>query len=222
MSILKDQVITYTDASWGSDIDSRKSVTGYVILLMGGPIFWSSQKQSIVAQSTAASEYVAGETTCMEVQHMQNILSSFPEFNYPFLMLCDNQSAIILMKDPSCNKTTRHFGLKYHLVRDLIKKKKVIVKRVDTKDNAADLFTKTLPKAILQKTRLLCGIQNLKKENSTISLNSIIKSFDEILDINQIFQGGVEENDWIKVNKFRRSKDEDHGLKEKKKRNLAE
>ena len=48
----------YCDADWASDAD-RKSVSGYVIMLAGGAMAWSSKKQSTVALSTAEAEYVA-------------------------------------------------------------------------------------------------------------------------------------------------------------------
>ena len=41
----------FTDANWGNDADDRHSICGYVFMLNGGAISWSSKKQSIVALS---------------------------------------------------------------------------------------------------------------------------------------------------------------------------
>lgn len=49
----------YSDADWANDVDNRHSTTGNIFIMNGGPICWLSQKQSIVAQSTAEAEYVA-------------------------------------------------------------------------------------------------------------------------------------------------------------------
>jgi len=46
---------------------SRKSVTGFGIMLRGSPISWKSKKQTIVARSTVEPEYQAIATTTCEV-----------------------------------------------------------------------------------------------------------------------------------------------------------
>jgi hypothetical protein len=50
------------DADFAADLDTRRSHTGYVIMMNGGPISWKSVKQKSVSLSTAESEwYVANE-----------------------------------------------------------------------------------------------------------------------------------------------------------------
>jgi len=49
----------YVDADWAGDIDGRRSTTGFIFMLNGGPISWASKRQSTVATSTAEAEYVA-------------------------------------------------------------------------------------------------------------------------------------------------------------------
>jgi len=43
------QLIGYSDASWGDDLSTRRSTSGYVFFLSKGPISWSSKKQATVA-----------------------------------------------------------------------------------------------------------------------------------------------------------------------------
>src|SRR3954463_1161907 len=52
-------VTGYADASLGTDPDDSKSQTGYVFMLNGGVISLRTGKQSVVAQSTMESEYIA-------------------------------------------------------------------------------------------------------------------------------------------------------------------
>ena len=41
----------YVDASHASDIDTRRSITGYIFFISGGPISWQSRMQTSVALS---------------------------------------------------------------------------------------------------------------------------------------------------------------------------
>ena len=48
----------YTDSDFISDLDDRKSTSGYVFIYNSGTVSWKSSKQSIIADSTTKAEYV--------------------------------------------------------------------------------------------------------------------------------------------------------------------
>ena len=52
-------VTSYTDASWNTDPDDSKSQSGYVFILNGAAVSWSSSKQCMVVKSSTESEYIA-------------------------------------------------------------------------------------------------------------------------------------------------------------------
>ncbi|XP_059455086.1 LEAF RUST 10 DISEASE-RESISTANCE LOCUS RECEPTOR-LIKE PROTEIN KINASE-like 2.1 [Corylus avellana] len=52
-------LVGYSDADWGSDLDERKSTSGYAFLVNNGAITWNSKKQSYIALSTMKAKYVA-------------------------------------------------------------------------------------------------------------------------------------------------------------------
>ncbi|XP_074342886.1 secreted RxLR effector protein 161-like [Apium graveolens] len=53
------EIIGYSDSYFGGCEDERKSTSGYVYLLVGGAISWRSSKQTLIASSTMATEYIA-------------------------------------------------------------------------------------------------------------------------------------------------------------------
>jgi len=54
----EDEIQAYVDSDWANDISDRRSYTGYVITLAGGPVSWSSKKQKSVALSIMEAEYM--------------------------------------------------------------------------------------------------------------------------------------------------------------------
>jgi hypothetical protein len=46
------------DSDFASDIDTRKSVTGYLMVLNGGPVSWKASRQGGVTLSSSEAEFV--------------------------------------------------------------------------------------------------------------------------------------------------------------------
>ena len=53
------KLVGYTDSSWCSDAEDRKSTVGYVFMLGGAPIAWNSRKEPVVTLSSCKAEYIA-------------------------------------------------------------------------------------------------------------------------------------------------------------------
>lgn len=52
-------VVGYSDSDWAGDKESRKSTSGFIFMLNGGPVSWCSKRQSTVALSSTEAEYIA-------------------------------------------------------------------------------------------------------------------------------------------------------------------
>ena len=65
--------IGHTNSDFQSDIDSRKSTSGYVFTFGGGAISWSV-KQSSIADSTMEAKYIATSEAAKEAIWLKNFL----------------------------------------------------------------------------------------------------------------------------------------------------
>ena len=123
----------YTDADFASTIDERKSITGVVTLLAGGPLTW--MKQSMVALSTTEAEYMALSECCREVSWLRQLLleMGLPQSD-PTLEHEDNKQAIGLCLNHARNK---HLEVKVHYIREKVALRQIVVEHVATAVNIA-------------------------------------------------------------------------------------
>jgi hypothetical protein len=56
---LSSLILGYTDSDWAGDVDTRRSTSGYVFLMCGAAVSWSSKLQSSPALSSVEAEYMA-------------------------------------------------------------------------------------------------------------------------------------------------------------------
>ena len=155
----KNTIINFfSDADWGNNSD-RKSISGYVTIIAGGAVAWSSKKQQTVALSTAEAEYIATTHVAKQVLWHRSLYSEL-EFNIPTTstIFTDNQAAISISHHPEFHARTKHIDINYHFLRDLISIKTINTVYVNTKDNLADLFTKGLPRITHQDLTHRIGI----------------------------------------------------------------
>jgi hypothetical protein len=61
-----DKPVTFLDADFGADEDTRRSTSGMVVTLNGRAVMWMSKLQSIVATSTAEAEFISAATGVKE------------------------------------------------------------------------------------------------------------------------------------------------------------
>ncbi|KAG8503399.1 hypothetical protein CXB51_001318 [Gossypium anomalum] len=141
----KDGVIGYVDADFAGDLDRRRSLTGYVFTIGGCAISWKATLQTTVALSTTEVEYMAITEACKEAIWLKGLLSELNEDLQISTVFCDSQSAIFLTKDQMFHERTKHIDVRYHFVRDIIARGDIVVSKISTHENPADMMTKSLP-----------------------------------------------------------------------------
>lgn len=136
----------------GNMFEDRKAVTGWIFLINGGAVSWSSRSQSLVSLSTAESEYVAATEASKEGLWLRLFISqifepTFPIIRNPTTMYSDNQAAIALSKDHQYHARTKHIDTRYHFIRYIIEEGKIKLVYCPTEEMVADTLTKALPSA---------------------------------------------------------------------------
>ena len=139
----KDTQLTgFSDASWATKPD-RKSTTGWIFILAGGPVAWKSIRQRIIALSTCESEYIALADAAKELIWLQQLLKTLEVPQSQTLIHCDNQSAIATANTVAITERSKHIDVRYHFLRELIINKTMTLEFTRTQDMLADILTKS-------------------------------------------------------------------------------
>ena len=54
------------DSDMAGDVDSRKSISGYLMTFAGGAVTWQSKLQKCIALSTTETKFIAITEACKE------------------------------------------------------------------------------------------------------------------------------------------------------------
>ena len=95
-----------------------------------------------VALSTTEAEYIAASDASKEAIWLKGLLDEIGRTQEKVNVLCDSQSAIHLATNHAYHSRTKHIYVRYHFLRHVIDGGKVALKRVHTRENCADIFTK--------------------------------------------------------------------------------
>ena len=157
----KDMIVGYSDSDWGSDSIDRKSFTGYVYMVNGGPATWKAHKQSTVAHSSTDAEYMAMADASREAIARIQFLQELGISAAPIPILADSQTALEIANGTAVNHSNaKHIDIKFHAIRHYIHDDKVTVNHIPGSENPADLFTKALTPPKHQQFVELLGMRN--------------------------------------------------------------
>ena len=113
-------MIAYTDLDWGSDIENRRSTSGFVTTLGSAPISWESKKQSTVALSSCEVEYIALAEATREIINFRALCVAMEiKQQKPTTLFCDNQGAISQTREISNqHQRTKHIDIKFRNIEN--------------------------------------------------------------------------------------------------------
>jgi len=140
------QLTAYSDSDWASCPLSRRSVTGYVVLLNHSPISWKSKKQSTVARSSIEAEYRAMAQATAEITWLVGLLTELGVSQLqPVTLHCDNQSALHIARNPVFHERMKHVDIDCHFTREKVMEGLIQLTYLPTHSQLADVLIKILP-----------------------------------------------------------------------------
>jgi len=151
----------FSDSDWAACPTSRRSVTGYIILLGSSPISWKSKKQGTVSRSSSEAEYRAMAQAASEITWLVRLLDELGVSNLtPVKLSCDNQSALHIAKNPVFHERTKHIEIDCHFTCDKVLEGLLQLHYLPTTSQIADVLTKVLPGPQFQQLLSKLGMVN--------------------------------------------------------------
>ena len=146
ISKIKDPVLR---AKW------QQSDANYVFFLAGSAVSYLSKKQPSIAMSSTEAEIYAASLAGLEAVFLISLLEDLvPEaVASPVDIGVDNKGVVDMSQDFVANSRNRHFTRRHLKVRELVEDAYVKISSVKTENNASDILTKPLGKALFEKHR---------------------------------------------------------------------
>lgn len=133
----------FADAAYANNEDNR-STSGY--MAAGGAITWRFKKQTTIALSSTEAEYVALSEAGREVCWLRNLLFKLGySQNSPTLVKGNNDGSIMMAHNPQLNNRSKHIGIRWHWVRDLVEHNILTIQSCRDPEQTADALMKALP-----------------------------------------------------------------------------
>jgi hypothetical protein len=88
-------LIGWVDPDFAADLDTRRSHTGYILMLNWGAVSWKSTKQKSVSLSTGGSEWYTASEAGKEIVYLRSILNGFGLEQVSPTLLYEDSRAVI-------------------------------------------------------------------------------------------------------------------------------
>nr|XP_016515674.1 PREDICTED: uncharacterized mitochondrial protein AtMg00810-like [Nicotiana tabacum] len=135
----------YSDSDWAACPISRRSVTGYFILLGDSHVSWKSKKHPTVSLSSAEAEYRELKHVVAEVSWLLRLLANVGlSITSLVSVFCDSQVAVHITRNSVFHERTKHIEVDCHYVGDVLSSGVISLHHVHTYAQLADMLTKAL------------------------------------------------------------------------------
>ena len=151
------ELVGHSDSTYGDDIDTRQSTSGYSFFLNKSLLSWASRKQDTVTLSTTEAEYVAICESAKEAMFLRQIFQEIGFSVNTTKIYGDNSASIDIGHGRGSQKKMKHYIIRWHYVRERVANKDIEIIHMPGAENPADALTKCLaaPKFRLHNSVLL-------------------------------------------------------------------
>ena len=137
-----------SDSDWCADKHKRRALTGCHITINGMPIIMYARYMKCIALSVCDSELYAFSQAARMIKWLRSFLLDLRliDEKYVFELLCDNGSALAIVKSKNGMSPQRHIDIRIKWIQDCISEKWLSPAKVPGIKNASDGYTKILCK----------------------------------------------------------------------------
>ncbi|CAM8960753.1 unnamed protein product [Rhodiola kirilowii] len=124
-------------------------------------ISWKTKKQPVVSRFSAESEYRSMAAVCCELTWLARLIAEMGvPVNTDIPLYCDNKAALHIARNPVFHERTKHVELDCHLVRSHVLSKFISPVHINTNEQPANIFTKSLQQEQLHYLCSKLGVSN--------------------------------------------------------------
>jgi hypothetical protein len=135
----------FSDADHAHDKVTGRSITGIFGVVGSTPVIWSSKRQASIQTSTFGAEFTALKKAVEESVTLRYHLRSMGiQVSKPAPIWVNNIGVVLNASNPGSTLNKKHIALAYHFVRENVANNVVEIRKIESKDNYADPFTKAL------------------------------------------------------------------------------
>ena len=183
----------YCDSDWANNMQTRKSVTGYLFRIYPGEfVAHCSVLQRIVTLSSFEAEYVALcdaakesmwiKRLCQEIFNRLHLNKS--KVQVKLHMHIDNQGTVSFANQPRLSKRSKHIDVRKHWVFNHVMEGSLMITYIPSERNLADFLTKALRKILfLYNISRIMRCTQLKNDARNSNNNALEKGDKKLLSL---------------------------------------
>ena len=159
--------ITHLQQQAISDPNTAQSRTGFVIMLAGVPLLWSSKLQTEIALSSTEAKMIALSASAQEIIFLMRLLADAKVHGHDLHVATtkvhcrifeDNLGTIQIAQEIRIQPWTKHINQKYWHFVSYLKSSLLSIEWIRSGDQLADALTKPLPvDSFCRLNQVICG-----------------------------------------------------------------
>ena len=138
-----DTLFGAVDSDFAGDTSHRRSVSGIVLRLAGGTLFYKTKYQETVSLSSTEAEFMAATEAGKYILYIRTILKDIglPQ-KMATILYEDNQGALLMANAQQPAKRTRQVETRHFAIQEWVERDLLTLLRIATNDNYSDVLTK--------------------------------------------------------------------------------